>query len=89
MTTPLFAAYTIDGGLIFGSDSRAAFLEKIGTHIRENRKPHVGYEYDSRQHPKSAFPYTVWRLTDAADVAGIVGTPCRTFEEVCKAWGKI
>lgn len=77
---------TMGGGLIFGSDNRDAFENQICEHINADKKPAIGYAYDSRQ--GFAFPYTVWRRTDAADIAGIVGTPCRTFDEVCKTWGK-
>lgn len=76
-----YTAYTLDGSPIFHAGTAQQIADGVALHLREDRKPAIGYTHDAMQFAE--FPYTVWRREDGATV----GTPCRYFDDVCKHWG--
>lgn len=77
-----YTAHTIDGSLIFSADSAQRIGDKVAEHIKENRKPHIGYTYDNTI---PAFPYTVWNQ----EYSNFVGHQCKNIDEVIARIRKI
>jgi hypothetical protein len=80
-----YTAHTIDGSVIFSADDAQRIADKCVDHMRGDRRPHIGYVFDSK--PNQAFPFTVYTLNRDGGPIAAEGTLCRDFAEVCKAWG--
>lgn len=72
----LFTARTIEKTFLFESDSRQDFLRMLCDRMEKTPAPIV--EYDARQHPVPAFPYTLWKREKEA----ITGYPYKTMGEI-------
>lgn len=75
-----YSAHTLDGSLIFSADTAQRLCDKVADHIERGSIPHIAYTYDIQP---GTFPFTVWKH----DGAALVGSPCKTFDEVAQHWG--
>lgn len=70
-------AYTLDGGVIFTADTAQQLADGVARHLREDRRPHLGYT-EIHAH---AFPFTVWAIDDATTISGTSYlTRCGVFD---------
>jgi hypothetical protein len=76
-----YTAFTLDGSPIFHAGTAQQIGDGVAPHLAEDRRPHIAYTYDAA--PGVAYPFTVWVRRNGETV----GTPCRTFDAVCKAHG--
>lgn len=73
-----YLAFSSAGAALFGAPTASLIGDAVIAQLRAGTQPPVAYVRDTA--PGVAFPFIVWRLSDAP-FAG-VGTPCRTIEEV-------
>ena len=59
-------ARTLDGGVIFTADNAQQLADGVACHLRENRKPALGYTHV----PSHAYPFTVWAIESETSISG-------------------
>jgi hypothetical protein len=76
-----YTTHTIDGTVINTAETAQLIYGAVCNHTAEGRKPAIGYTFDNT--PGYVHPYTTWRRADVSNM--FVGTPWKTFSEVCEA----
>lgn len=80
-----YSAHTIDGSLIFSSDTMARLGDRVIDHCRAGLKPHIGYTYDNTAAPVK-YRYHVWTVDQAGPPIAATVRLFETFDQVADWW---